>query len=184
MNQALVIIDIQNDYFTGGKMELNNMENASINAQHVLHLFRSYSLPVFHIQHLSIRPGATFFIPNTIGVEIHKSVAPKKNEPVIRKHFPNSFRNTVLLDQLRLQNIDELTFCGAMSHMCVDTTVRAAFDLGFRCNVISDACATKDIDFEGITIEASQVHAAFMSALSSPFAQIIDTKKLETQLLR
>ncbi len=182
MNQALIVVDIQNDYFQGGKMQLCSMEFAASNAFRVLEKFRSQYKPVFHIQHISIRPGATFFLPDTFGAEIHKSLTPQNNEPVIIKHFPNSFRNTSLQSQLNSLGIDELTFCGAMSHMCIDTTVRAAFDLGFKCRIISDACATKNLTFGGITIEASQVHAAYMAALSSPFAQITDADTFLNQL--
>lgn len=183
MKQALIIVDIQNDYFQGGKMELVGMEAAAKNAQRVLALFREKNLPIFHIQHISDRPGATFFLPETSGVEIHESVTPKTGESVIQKHFPNSFRNTSLLDQLHDLRVKKIIVCGAMSHMCIDTTVRAAFDLGFRIVVVSDACATRDMEFKGVTIQASQVHAAFMAALSVPFAQVIEANGIENQLV-
>jgi len=178
MNQALIIVDIQNDYFPGGKMELEGMEAAAKNAQRVLEFFRSGNKPVFHIQHISNFPGATFFLPETYGAEIHESVTPKRGEPVIQKHFPNSFRDTSLQDQLGGLDIEEITICGAMSHLCIDTTVRAAFDLGFRCRVVSDACATRKLKFGNVTVEADQVHAAFMAALAAPFAKIIEVDTL------
>jgi len=183
MNQALIIVDIQNDYFPGGKMELVGMEAASQKAQRVLELFRTKDIPIFHIQHISNRPGATFFLPETGGAEIHKSVNPKSGEPVIQKHFPNCFMATSLQDQLSDLGVEEIIFCGAMSHMCIDTTVRAAFELGFRCILVSDACATRNLKFGGITIEASHVHAAFMAALSAPFAQVVEAKKIESLLV-
>jgi nicotinamidase-related amidase len=183
MKQALIIVDIQNDYFPGGKMELVGMEDAAKNAQRALELFRAKNLPIFHIQHVSNRAGATFFLPETDGVEIHESVTPKSGEYIIQKHFPNSFRDTSLNDQLQNLNVGEVIICGAMTHMCIDTTVRAAFDLGYRCFVVSDACATRSMQFGGVAIEASQVHAAFMAALSSPFAQVIEANKLESQLV-
>jgi len=183
MKQALIIVDIQNDYFPGGKMELVDMEAAAQKAQGVLELFRNKNMPIFHIQHVSNRPGATFFLPKTDGAEIHESVTPKSGEPVIDKHFPNCFAATSLQDQLSDLGVEEIIFCGAMSHMCIDTTVRAAFDLGFHCIVVSDACATRNLEFGGITIEASQVHAAFMAALSAPFAQVIEAKKLESLIV-
>jgi nicotinamidase-related amidase len=183
MKQALIIVDIQNDYFPGGQMELVGMAAAAKNAKRVLELFRAKNMPIFHIQHVSNGPGATFFLPATYGVEIHESVTPKSGEPLIQKHFPNCFRDTSLQEQLQGLSVEEIIVCGAMSHMCIDTTVRAAFDLGFRCFVVSDACATKNMEFAGITIEASQVHAAFMAALSVPFAQIIEVNKLENQLV-
>lgn len=183
MKQALIIVDIQNDYFPGGKMELVGMEAAAQNAQRVLELFRARNMPIFHIQHVSNRPGASFFVPETPGVEIHESVTPKNGEPVIQKHFPNCFRDTSLRDQLQGLSIEEIIICGAMVHMCIDTTVRAAFDLGFRCLVVSDACATRNMEFGGVTVEAQQVHAAFMAALSIPFAHVIEAHKLENQLV-
>ena len=178
MNQALIIVDIQNDYFAGGKMELEGMEAAAKKAQRVLEYFRQENKPVFHIQHISNYPGATFFVPETPGSEIHERVTPISGEPVIQKHFPNSFRDTSLQDQLNELDIDEITVCGAMSHLCIDTTVRAAFDLGFRCRVVADACATRNLKFGNTTIEAEHVHAAFMAALSAPFAKIIEADSI------
>ena len=183
MKQALIIVDIQNDYFPGGKMELVGMEAASKKARRVLDLFRTKNVPIFHIQHISNRPGATFFLPETDGTEIHESVIPKSGEPIIQKHYPNCFAATSLQAQLNKLGVEEIIFCGAMSHMCIDTTVRAAFDLGFRNLVVSDACATRNLEFGGITIEASQVHAAFMAALSAPFARVIGINKLKALLV-
>ena len=183
MKQALIIVDIQNDYFPGGKMELVGMEAAAQKARGVLEMFRARNKPIFHIQHLSNRPGATFFLPETDGAEIHESVSPKGGEPVIQKHFPNCFAATSLQDQLRELGVEEIIFCGAMSHMCIDTTVRAAFDLGFHCTVVSDACATRNLEFGGMAIEASLVHAAFMAALSAPFARVVEVNKLESLLV-
>ena len=176
MKHALILVDIQNDYFPGGKMELVGIEAAAQKAQLVLNQFRTQNQPIFHIQHIAIQPGATFFLPDTKGVETHASVAPLKNERIIQKHFPSAFRDTPLLDELKEGNIDSLVICGAMSHMCIDTTVRAAFDLGFNCTVISDACATRALAFGNITTEAPQVHAAFMAALGSVFAQITEAE--------
>lgn len=178
MNQALILVDIQNDYFTGGNMQLVGMEDAADNAGAVLSLFRKRNIPIFHIQHISIRPGATFFLPGTEGADIHKRVEPWENEPVIRKNYPNCFRNTSLLEQLHERQVEQLVFCGAMSHMCIDTTVRAAFDLGFQNRVVHDACATRDLEFNDLSIAAAKVHAAFMAALAVPFASMASAVQL------
>ena len=177
MNQALILIDIQNDYFTGGNMELVGMEAAADKASQVLQSFRQQQLDIFHIQHLSIRPGSTFFVPNTEGVKTHPVVAPQSGEPVVQKNFPNSFRETKLLSSLRGKGVEELVICGAMSHMCIDATTRAAFDFGFNCIVIQDACATRDLTFEDETVRASDVHAAFMAALSMPYAKVMSAQQ-------
>ena len=175
MKQGLIIIDVQNDYFAGGSMELMAMDEASSNCQILLDSFRIKQAPLFHIQHISAQEGATFFVPNTPGCEIHASVQPRENEPVVVKHYPNSFRETELNTILQNAGVDELVICGAMTHMCIDTTTRAAFDLGYRCHVVSDACATRDLEFNGQLVKAEDVQAAFMAALSAPFAHISST---------
>ena len=182
MKQALVVVDIQNDYFPGGRIPLFDMETAAANAKRILELFRARNLPIFHIQHISNREGAAFFLPGTDGAEIHASAAPVGAEPVLQKNFPNAFRSTALNEELRRIDIKKIIVIGAMTHMCIDTTVRAAFDLGFNCTVVSDACTTRGLEFGGVKIEAPQVHAAFMAALSAPFARIIMANELENNL--
>lgn len=182
MKKALIIVDLQNDYFPGGNMELAGIEQATKNARAALDLFRAKKLPIFHIQHIMKRAGANYFLPETNGVEINKNLRPENGEPVIQKNFPNSFRDTSLNEHLQSLHIEEVVICGAMTHICIDTTVRAAFDLGFRCLLLFDACATRNLGFRGITVEASQVHAAFMAALSGVFAEVIETKELESRL--
>ena len=133
---------------------------------------------MIHVQHIAGRPEAGFFLPGTAGAEIHPLVAPRSGETVIVKHYPNSFRETPLLGTLNAAGIDSLIICGAMSHMCIDATTRAAFDLGFSCTVAADACATKDLTFHGDTVPAAKVHAAFMAALSMPYARVLDTGEI------
>ena len=173
MKSALILVDIQNDYFPGGAMELVGMNQAAAQAQELLAACRKARRPIFHVQHLALGPGATFFRPNTAGVEINESVRPFAGEPVIQKHYPNAFRDTGLLAALKTAGVEELLICGAMSHMCVDATTRAAFDHGFRCTVIHDACASRDLVFEGLTIPAAHVHGAFMAALGMRYARIM-----------
>jgi nicotinamidase-related amidase len=177
MMQCLMLVDIQNDYFPGGKLEVVGMEQAAENARILLDKFRKEHSHLIHIKHISKRPGATFFLPDTPGVEIYDMVAPKKDEIVVEKHFPNSFRETDLLSHLKNAGVEEVVICGAMSHMCIDATTRAAFDLGFRCVVIEDACATRDLMHKGEAIKAESVHAAFMAALQVPYAKVISTSE-------
>ena len=173
MNHGLILVDIQNDYFAGGNMELVKMDLAANKAKEILAKFREKNLPIFHIQHVSTNPDATFFVPDTEGVKINKSVSPLSGEIVVKKHYPNSFRETALLEHLRKDDVRRLTICGAMSHMCIDATARAAFDLGFACTVIEDACATRDLEHNRQIVEAKKVHAAFMAALASVYASTI-----------
>jgi nicotinamidase-related amidase len=172
MISALLLIDIQNDYFPGGAMELVGSTEAANEAAKTLAAFRRKGLPIIHVQHLSTRPGATFFLPGTAGAAFHQTVEPAAEETVICKHFPNSFRDTALLEHLRSRQVQHLVTSGMMTHMCVDATVRAAFDLGFSCTLLHDACATRDLVFEQQTIPARQVHGAFLAALGAVYAQM------------
>ncbi|MCA1960848.1 MAG: cysteine hydrolase [Desulfomonile sp.] len=176
MNPLLLLIDIQADYFPGGAMELQGSPEASVNAKRILELFRRSERPVVHIQHVSTRPGATFLRSGTPGVEIHENVKPLADEIVITKHFPNSFRETPLLDQLKSAAADKLVICGMMTHMCVDSTVRAAFDHGFPNVLIADACATRSLVYDSVSVPAEQVHTAFIAALSPLFAKAMRTE--------
>jgi nicotinamidase-related amidase len=178
MTQALLLIDIQNDYFPGGAMELVGSPEAGLQAGALLETFRRAGRPIIHIQHLAARPGATFFLPGTTGAEIHASVAPRPGEPVFQKHFPNSFRETPLQSHLQGLGVTQLVIAGMMTHMCIDTTVRAAFDLGFQCQLAQDACATRDLTRSGTRVPAAQVQAAFLAALDGTFAQVLSAQEL------
>jgi nicotinamidase-related amidase len=182
MKPALIIIDIQNDYFPGGKMELEGSPAASLEAAKLLQAFRRKGLPLVHIQHVSNRPGATFFLPDTEGVNIHASVAPRPGESVLQKHFPNSFRGTTLLEHVRELGADHLVIAGMMTHMCVDATTRAAFDLGFSCSLAHDACATRALAFGEQRVAAAQVNAAFVAALAGLYAKVQSAAAISEEL--
>jgi nicotinamidase-related amidase len=182
MTKALLIIDIQNDYFLGGKMELEGSEPASLRAGELIAAFRKRRMPVIHIQHLSTRPGATFFLPDTDGVKIHDNVAPAAGETLIQKHFPNAFRDTTLLEHLQTTGIRELVIAGMMTHMCVDATTRAAADLGFTCSLAHDACATRALAFGDTKVPADHVHGSFLAALNGTYAAVKPASQLVSGL--
>lgn len=182
MTKALLIIDIQNDYFPGGAMENVGATQAGNHARELLSAFRQKALPVVHVQHLSVRPGATFFLPGTKGAEIHESVLPLAGEPVFQKNFPNAFRKTPLLEHLQGHKIDSLVIAGMMTHMCIDTSARAATDLGFSCLLAHDACATRALSFGGTTVPAESVQTTFLAALNGLFAKVQSTRELCTSL--
>lgn len=164
---ALIIIDIQNDYFPGGTMELVEPEKAALKAKEVLSYFRENKMPVIHVQHIAVQEGATFFLPNTKGAEINSIVAPLANEKVITKNYPNSFRDTKLLEYLHENKITNLIFAGMMTDVCIDATVRASMDNGFNNTLISDAVATRDRELNGKVVPASQINTAFLAGLNA-----------------
>ena len=175
MNTALLLIDIQKEYFENGALELVNPIAASENAQKLLEKFRKDNGTIVHVQHISAE-GAPIFIKGTAGVEIHENVKPLEGEKVITKQFPNSFRDTDLLEYLQSKGITHLVIAGMMTHMCIDAGTRAAVDYGFECTVIGDACATKDLQIKDQEVKAVDVHNAFLAALEFFYATILTTE--------
>jgi nicotinamidase-related amidase len=182
MSRALLLVDLQNDYFPGGAMELMGMAAAAAQAARLLSACRVLHWPIFHVQHLAMRPGASFFLPGTPGAAINPAVTPLPGETVLTKHYPNSFRDTALAALLQEAGVAELVIAGAMSHMCIDASTRAAADLGFRCTVVHDACATRDLSFAGAVIPAAQVHGAFMAALTPLYALVVSLAEFLSSL--
>lgn len=178
MTKALLVIDIQNDYFPGGQMELVGSPEAARRAAQVQRLFREAGLPIIHVQHIALSPSASFFLPDTFGVEIHHDVAPIQGETLVIKHFPNAFRETNLQEILKEQAVTDLTVVGMMTHMCIDTTVRAASDLGLKVTLVGDACATKDLEFDGVIVPADSVQTAYLAALNGSFASVVRADSL------
>jgi nicotinamidase-related amidase len=175
---ALLIIDIQNDYFPGGAMELEGADAAGEKASAILRRFRERGDAIIHVRHTSVRQGSTFFLPGTRGAEIHESVRPQGGETVIEKNFPNSFRNTPLRDKLDGLGVKNLVVAGMMTHMCVDASVRHAADLGYKITLLGDACATRTQSYGGEKVPARQVHAAFLAALNGFYAKVVNTHEL------
>jgi nicotinamidase-related amidase len=176
--KALILIDIQYDYFTGGANQLVDSDKASIQAKNVLQYFRKLRKPVIHIQHISKSKTASFFIEGTRGCEIHESIAPVEGEKLILKHFPNAFRETNLHEYLSSIEVTELIICGMMTHICVDSSVRAAKDLGYTVQLVGNACATKDLKWNNQIITAESVHSSFLSALNGTFATVIQAEEI------
>lgn len=173
--RAVVVIDLQNEYFPSGKLPLVGIEEAVANAARVIAAARSNGDPVIHVRHESIAPDAPFFVHGTKGVQIHSAVAPIEGEAVVLKNYPNAFLKTDLKQMLDANGVENVVVIGAMSHMCIDATCRAASDLGYKTIVVHDACATRDLEFGGQVVPAAQVHAAMMAALAFAYAKITTT---------
>jgi nicotinamidase-related amidase len=178
MKTGLLLIDIQNDYFPGGAMECEGSIKAGENAGKILKYAREHAILPIYIRHLSLRPGSTFLLPDTHGSEIYSGINPLPTEIVIIKHYPNSFRDTSLLEVIRKNEIKELIITGMMTHMCIDTTVRAAADLDLSCILVHDACATRDLPGPDILVPAKMVHAAFIGALSGFCSKVYSTNEI------
>ncbi len=173
MKKALILIDIQNIYFTEGAYKLCNPEIAAENASKLLHCFRQKKLPVIHVKHLFDNVGYQEAVDYLR--DFQSCVTPIPEELVIEKHYPSSFLGTELQEVLRSQGIQELVIAGMMSHMCIDTTVRAAQDYGYQVTLIEDACTTKSLTYQNEILEADLVHKVFMASLQPVFAKVNTT---------
>lgn len=174
--RATIAVDIQNDYFSGGRFPLEGMEQAAAQARAVLDAARARGDLIVHVRHEFADPSAPFFHPGSEGADINPAAAPQENEIVVTKNRVNAFKDTDLQRILDDNGVTEVVIVGAMSHMCIDAATRAASDLGYRTTVISDACATRDLEFQGTVVPAAQVHAAMMSGLAFGYATVTDAK--------
>ena len=181
MKTALLVIDIQKDYFPGGKMELVNPLEAGKKAYSLLQCFREHNGHHVHIQHIALKPDAPFFVRGTEGSDIHDVTAHFEGEPIVYKHYPNSFRDTNLLEMLKEWGVGRVVITGMMTHMCVDATVRAAADFGFQVWVAEDACATRDLEYDSTLIRAEHVHKAFLAAFKS-YGQVMTSEQVIARL--
>jgi nicotinamidase-related amidase len=162
---ALLIIDIQDFYFPGGKSPLVNPEAASANAAKVLGAFRAAGDPVVHVRH-EFEPGGS----------IHASVAPVEGEKVFTKTEVSCFNGTKVLAHLKEIGVEKLVIVGMQTHMCLEAATRAAHDLGFECVVVGDACATRDLRYGDRTVPAADVHASTLATLNRTYAKVVDTE--------
>jgi nicotinamidase-related amidase len=164
---ALLLIDIQDFYFPGGKVVLENPELAGMNAGLILEQFRNKGMPVYHVRH-NFEPGG----------EIHEYVRPVPGEKVFSKDQVNAFLGTDLLSEMRADSITAIVFCGMQTHMCVEAAVRAAHDEGFTCILVGDACTTRALQYEEYIIPAKNVHYATLQTLQDTYAKVVTSGQL------
>jgi len=164
---ALLLVDIQDLYFPGGSMQLENADLAGMNAGLLLDHFREKGLKVYHIRHLVESGG-----------DIHSYVNPLPGEAVFSKEEVNPFLGTGLTAAIRSDSIERLVICGMQTHLCVEAAVRAAHDLGLSCLLVQDACATRAVQYEEHIIPAKNVHFSTVKTLQDHYATIVSTQEL------
>lgn len=169
-DSALVLIDCQNTY-TRGVMELDGVRAALDEAAALLDRARTAGIPVIHIQHDD--GGGLYDISGESGA-IVEQVAPRGDEPVVVKNYPNSFVQTDLDERLKAANVSNLVLAGFMTHMCVNSTARGAFNLGYAPTVVAAATATRALPVVGgETVPAAALQSASLAALSDLFAVVV-----------
>ncbi len=168
---ALIMIDCQNTY-RQGLLALHGVEPALDEARRVLARARSLGIPIFHIQH-DAGAGSPYDVRAEIG-QIADKVKPETGEPVIVKNYPNSFVKTDLHERLQKLGVQDLVLAGFMTHVCVNSTARGAFNLGYRPTVVASATATRALpSATGGVVSADAMQAASLAALSDLFAVVV-----------
>lgn len=168
---ALVMIDCQNTY-RHGVMALEGVEAALEEAAKLLDRARSAGIPIYHIMH-DAGPGTPYDVRAEIG-QIAAPVAPRDGERVIVKNYPNSFVGTELADLVAGEGGRDLILAGFMTHMCVNSTARGAFNLGHRPTVVAAATATRSLPGpDGTPVPAVALQATSLAALADLFAVVV-----------
>jgi nicotinamidase-related amidase len=171
-DSALIMVDCQNTY-RQGVMQLVNVEPAIKEAQKLLQLARDLRIPIIHIQH-DAGVGTPYDVTAEIGA-ISPEVSPKNGEAVVVKNYPNSFVATPLEAQLKALGIENVVIAGFMTHMCINSTARGAFNLGFKPTVVASACATRSlVGANGKVIDAQTMHDSALAAIRDLFAVVVD----------
>lgn len=168
---ALVLIDCQNTY-REGVMQLEGVEPALVQCQKLLARYRDAGRPVIHIQH-DAGTGSPYDVNDRIGA-IADIVKPRDGEPIVVKTYPSSFEKTNLDDLLKGFGVEDVALVGFMTHVCVNSTARAAFNHGYRATVVGNATATRSLPSPtgGVT-SAKDLHEASLTALNDIFAVVV-----------
>ncbi|MDR9753823.1 cysteine hydrolase family protein [Pseudomonas sp. SZMC_28357] len=172
---TLIIIDAQKEYLSG-PLALSGMDAAVANITRLLDAARKAGRPIVHVRHLGTVGG--LFDPQGERGEFIKGLEPLADETIISKLLPSAFHGTELQSKLQDLGALDLIVCGFMSHSSVSTTVRAAKNLGFRCTLVEDACATRDLPFKDGVLSAEQVQQTEMAIMSDNFATLAQTQTL------
>lgn len=168
---ALVMIDCQNTYRTG-VMQLAGVEPALDEAARLLARARALAIPIIHIQH-DAGPGSPYDVRAELGA-IADKVAPRGGEPVIVKNFPNSFVQTELHERLQKLGVSSVVLAGFMTHICVNSTARGAFNLGYRPTVVAAATATRALPTaRGGVVSAAALQEASLATIGDLFGVIV-----------
>ncbi len=176
LNKALLVIDVQNEYFTG-KLPVSYPENSFQSILKVIDFSNQKDIPVVLIQHTNTGENTFTFKKGTCEHEIHEDVLKRDYNKIIEKHLPGSFTGTELESWLKENNIETVTICGYMTQMCCDTTARQAMHRGYNVEFLSDATGTLDISNSAGEISAPELHKAILVTQAMRFSKVISTKE-------
>jgi nicotinamidase-related amidase len=178
MKRALLVIDVQNEYFTGA-LPVSWPEGSFDNILRAVDAAGAYGVPVIYVQHTSEAPGAKTFVRGTVGWELHDKLKQRKHDLIVEKKLPGSFTGTCLEETLKKLGCDTVTIAGYMTQMCCDTTARQAFHMGYGVEFLSDATGTLDITTYAGSVTAEELHRAILVAQSMRFSKVLTEAEWE-----
>ena len=180
MSRALLVIDVQNEYFTGALP----VTHPAGHLDQILKVMDAAAgrIPPSVIQHHFEDPSLPFFQKGTPGWQLHPEVASRPRDVLIEKTLPGSFTGTTLQEFLQEHKIDTVTIAGYMTHMCCDTTARQAMHRGFKVEFLSDATGTLPLSNEAGEVTAEQLHQSILCSQQMMISEVIDADTLVSRL--
>lgn len=172
MSKALLVIDVQNEYFTG-KLPVSYPKDSLKNIVKVMEAASEKGVPVILIQHTAPQENAKTFIKGSREWEIHEEILKRNYDCIIEKNMPGSFTGTGLDEYLKGKGIDAVVICGYMTQMCCDTTARQAVHLGYSVEFLSDATGTLDVSNAAGSIKAEEIHRAILVTQAMRFSKVM-----------
>jgi nicotinamidase-related amidase len=177
MTRALVVIDVQNEYFPGGALPITHPAGHFASILRVLDAAADRKVPVVVVRHGFPNLDAPFFRPGTPGWELHAEVAARPRKHLIDKALPGSFTGTDLEPWLRERGIDTITVAGYMTHMCCDTTARQAAHRGFAVEFLADATGTLPVSNSAGSVTAEELHRSILCAQQMMISEVLDSAR-------
>jgi nicotinamidase-related amidase len=175
MKRALLVIDVQNEYFTG-KLPVSHPPGSLDHILTTIEAARKQGIPVVVVEHLALKPDAPTFRQGSSGADLHGEIVRRGWDLKVTKNLPGSFTGTPLESWLRAQQVDTLVICGYMTQMCCDTTARQGFHLGFNVEFLSDATGTLDFNNSAGAVLAEELHRAILVTQQARFSKIMTTQ--------
>jgi nicotinamidase-related amidase len=174
--RALLVIDVQNEYFTG-QLPVSYPAGSLSNVLSAMDAARSHDVPVVAIQHAAPQPDSAVFRKGSKEWELHPEIAAREHDVLIHKSLPGSFTGTQLETWLREHGIETVVISGYMTQMCCDTTARQAMDRSFNVEFLSDATGTLDIQNEAGKVSGEELHRAILVTQQMRFSEVLPTSE-------
>lgn len=181
MKSALLVIDVQNEYFTG-KLPVTYPAGSLDNIIRAIKAARKKNIPVIAVQHSSPSMDAATFRKGTEEWKLHSKIEEAGYDHLIEKNLPGSFTGTDLEAWLRERDIDTVVITGYMTQMCCDTTARQAVHLGFSVKFLSDATGTLQISNYAGMVKAEELHRAILVTQAMRFSKVLTTEEWVKEL--